>query len=265
MKKYDKKLGNPGLGEKNMEKETQEPICYDENATQRMLGGALRTAARTGNVARLTELLAAGASPRSRDERGNTALILAAKHAETECVKLLLPLANPMDTNEMSQDALMEAAACGSRSEEECAQLVALLLPLSDPMRRDSWGRSALMRATLADNAESVRVLLPLSDPKLRTIVGNSALVLAFEHGSSPEVVEALLPHSNLDDRGHRQLTAESIAQGIADLDLRAQMLALFQRERIQRALAEARGATATSAPEGAEADAAKSRKPKAL
>lgn len=116
------------------------------------------------------------------------ALGIAARVGYTDCVRLLLPLSDPLDLNSA---ALRVASRFGHT---DCVEL---LIPVSDTRLDKS---AALRYAAANGHAECVQRLIPVSDPLVH---GSNALRLAVQCGhiecvkllepvSDPEVVAVL-------------------------------------------------------------------------
>ena len=139
----------------------------------RMIDQELLNAAQAGDAAKVSELLACGADPRSENY---WALRVAADLGYSECVRLLLPASDPKAGE---SNALRVAAWNGH------AECVRMLLPGSDAK---AAGSAALRWAAKNGHAECVRLLMTASGP-LREIDG--LLEQAIEGGSAK--VAALL------------------------------------------------------------------------
>lgn len=107
-----------------------------------------------------------------RDERGTTALMLAASMRRIECVKALIPLSDPVAIDRYGCSALIAAAT------EGCVECVKALIPVSDPLVRDKEGRSALMMVVLIrGHDDCLQALLPVSDARATANDGMTALM----------------------------------------------------------------------------------------
>jgi ankyrin repeat protein len=135
---------------------------------QEELNGRLIQAARSCDVAALEKALADGAGARDDESR---ALSEAAERGHLECVRLLIPVSDPLADGSR---ALSEAAENGH---VEC---VRLLIPVSDPLARDSV---ALRWAAVKGHADCVALLLPASDPLAVGDYGLDAAGLARSRG----------------------------------------------------------------------------------
>jgi hypothetical protein len=152
------------------------------------LNEALRHAASAKDLAKLAELIAQGADPKSADSSGLTALIRAANAASVECVRLLLPLSDPMAQDRSGGVALGHAAASGS---VECVEL---LLPASDPNHQNKAGETALHFAVETRSPRLVSYLATKCDWTIEDNSGRTALALAAACKGT-ECLRALLPH----------------------------------------------------------------------
>lgn len=123
-----------------------------------------------------------------------TPLMLAAIKGHAECVKILLPLSDPLAVDLDHFSALMHAAL-GSHS--DCVEI---LLSASNPAQASTHGRNALMVAASRaahGSLECCEILLPASDPLAVNFDGRTALMMAAEHGNV-EVASLLAPVSNV-------------------------------------------------------------------
>jgi ankyrin repeat protein len=144
------------------------------------------------------ELLARGADPNARSNRGMTALIWAAYRDDEEPVHdLLTHGADPNARGPGGMTALMQAADSGSA---RCVpELLARTINVNS---RDNAGRTALMLAVswtnVRDPASGVSIVRQLllhgGDPSLRDKSGATALTLARK--TAPPAVVELLQHS---------------------------------------------------------------------
>lgn len=172
----------------------------------------LTRAVLTGCAKQLRQAIDAGADPNALFHDGTTPLMLAAQEGSAECVKLLLPLSDPLRRNSLGLTALMAAAEAGK---DWCLEL---LLPFSEPDQTDLRGRTALHFAAARNNSESARILLALCDANARDIRGHTPLFAAASRGCCA-CAKLLLPATrNLaDDQGN---TAAAVARqrGFGDL-----------------------------------------------
>lgn len=99
---------------------------------------ALDLAALVGNAAALDGLLRGGADPLAQGPDGSSALMLAAGGGRLSCAEMLLPASDPLAKDKSGCTALMQAAFWGK------AACVELLLPASDLAAVDQYGRSAM-------------------------------------------------------------------------------------------------------------------------
>lgn len=145
----------------------------------------LLDAARMGDELTIQSVLAAkpAANPKARDPLGNTALMLAAANGHPQCVKILLKPCGARWVNGEGKDALMVAAQAGH------ADCVAALIGDGMAMRVSS-----------------------------RRFGASTALTLAAAHGHS-DVVELLIPASNLDHQNKEKRTALILASMGGHLD----------------------------------------------
>ena len=112
-------------------------------------------AARIGNTAMLQEFSAAGYDLNTRDEKGYTALILAAYHGQAQAVALLLKAgADPCAQDNRGNTALMGAIFKG-----EVLIARRLLAAGCQPNQRNNAGQTAAMYAALFQRAEILQTL----------------------------------------------------------------------------------------------------------
>jgi ankyrin repeat protein len=137
------------------------PTAAPVSATTAVQGGDLNRylfdAARSGDTDVLKSLLARGVPVDARDERGSTALILAAYYGHADAVRALLAAGAAPDLGDSARGntALMGALFKG---EIECARLL-LADPRSDVDARNAAGQTAAMFAALFGRAELVEAL----------------------------------------------------------------------------------------------------------
>jgi len=167
-----------------------------DEATER-----LNTAASLGAANGVSASLADGADALWADDCGRDALMRATNAGSASCVKILLPLSNPLRADNWGGTALAHAAASGS---VEC---VALLLPVSDSRHADQAGHTALHIAVVGDKPEIIGLLAPASDCAAEDARGRDALALAA-FNARPECLRALLPFSNANRRNADGMTA---------------------------------------------------------
>jgi len=156
--------------------------------TQDQLRSKMVRAAWDGNLARLTELMAAAEEPSlfniSTSGEG-TPLMSAAEGGHVDCVRALLPRSNPRARDEDGDTALIVAAFSNA---VEC---VAALASVSDANAVDSDGKTALLWAASRENKGILDILIPLSDLETRDNDGRTALLVAIAHNDLA-VVKAL-------------------------------------------------------------------------
>jgi uncharacterized protein len=112
-------------------------------------------AARTGNVPMLKEFIASKYDLNARDERGYTALILAAYHGNDDAVKLLIGAgADPCAADAHGNTALMGAIFKG-----EIGIGRQLLNAKCNPNQRNAAGQTAVMYAALFGRLEIMQGL----------------------------------------------------------------------------------------------------------
>ena len=129
-------------------------------------GFALASLCARGDAEGLRSLLFSGAALNAADL--SRALLLAARKGRSECVALLIPLADPMAGE---SEALRLAAMRGH------AKCVSILIPHSNPKAMDS---QALCWAFKGRHIECIELLTPVSDPLSMRFFATSS---AQEHG----------------------------------------------------------------------------------
>lgn len=195
-----------------------------------------RTALLLATLARRADcvvfLLSKGADARKVGPDGRTALVIAAANGDLDCLRLLLPVSDPMELSLGGYSALIHAVVAGSApcvaallpalqkaapqqfaaskrrallmamhvKVPECAALLAdreacRELGLS-PRPESSADETALMTAAGNGSIDWIRLLLPFSDTLQTNSRGDTALMLAAAGGHSVCVAE-LLPKSD--------------------------------------------------------------------
>jgi hypothetical protein len=161
---------------------------------QASLNDRLRQAAAGGDLPALIQALEDGADAKEDD---SWALLEAAQNGHGECVKLLIPVSDPL----ARQSYALRWAAYGG-----CADCVKLLIPVSDPMEHESL---ALFEAARCGHVDCVRMLIAVSDPLARNSV---ALRWAAVKGQA-DCVALLLPASDPLAVGDDGLAAAGLAK----------------------------------------------------
>lgn len=141
------------------------------------------------------------------DAYGSTLLMRALKTRQLSLALRIMPFSDASQKNEKGWTALMLAADLGL---DECARA---LLPLSDPNACDPNQMTALMHAAKNGHEECVKILLQAADPLAKNKLGATALMIAagWIH---PGCVEVLIPHSDLSAANSEGTTALMIAAG---------------------------------------------------
>ncbi|WP_042860795.1 ankyrin repeat domain-containing protein [Dickeya sp. NCPPB 3274] len=149
--------------------------ALNERQVQNQLNQYLWDAARTGNDAVIREFISAGYNLNTRDEKGYTAVILAAYHGHYDTVSLLLDHgADPCQQDNRGNTALMGAAFKG---ELKIARL--LLAAKCNPDTRNNAGQTAAMYASLFQRAEILKALQEQgADMNATDAMGNSVQAL---------------------------------------------------------------------------------------
>ncbi len=148
-------------------------------------------AAAAGNYPAIVELAKTDCNLTATNERGDTALHLAAGAGHLQCVRLLLPGSNPRATN-INGDTPLHLAVKGDHV--QCARL---LLPDSDLLAENGEGNSAIFAAARARSKPCVRLLVENLDPRAPDSMGLTPLMWAARCGWS-DLVEALMPLSDV-------------------------------------------------------------------
>src|SRR5471032_1285503 len=139
------------------------------------------------NVVRLKALAAEGVDPNQTlpTPGGLTALMLAAKKGNLECVAFLASISAPNTMSSFGRTALWTAALISD------VKMVELLLKTENARLADRFGETPLMRAARNGHPECVRLLLPRSDPNAQNKDGETALhILAHARKDSEESVK---------------------------------------------------------------------------
>ncbi|WP_033570533.1 ankyrin repeat domain-containing protein [Dickeya undicola] len=149
--------------------------ALNEHQVQSQLNQYLWDAARTGNDAVIREFISVGYNLNTRDEKGYTAVILAAYHGHYDTVSLLLDHgADPCQQDNRGNTALMGATFKG---ELKIARL--LLAAKCSPNTRNNAGQTAAMYASLFQRAEILKALQEQgADMKATDAMGNSVQAL---------------------------------------------------------------------------------------
>ncbi|MGM3172931.1 ankyrin repeat domain-containing protein [Dickeya lacustris] len=129
--------------------------AHDEQALQAQLNRYLWDAARSGNNAMMAEFIRAGYNLNTADEKGYSAVILAAYHGHDDTLALLLAHgADPCQQDKRGNTALMGAIFKG---ELKIAQR--LMAATCNPNLRNHVGQTAAMYASLFQRSEILTAL----------------------------------------------------------------------------------------------------------
>lgn len=173
------------------------------------LNRRLLHAAELGDCQAIEEALAGGARV------APIALQKAALGGHESCVRRLIPLTDPLDSDSL---ALRWAAGNGHSA------CVSLLIPVSDPLAQDSL---ALRWSAEAGHALCVRLLLPFSDAR----ADNSQALYWAAHYGNAECVALLLPQSDPTAIWGEESTAAEVARNNGFNDI-ANMIDAFAQAR---------------------------------
>lgn len=147
-----------------------------------------------GNLARVSALLADGASVNAKTKSGLTALSVATIRGETAIARLLIERGASLDARDKSGtqatpgNAAIHWAAIYGRTEI----LKTLLEHGMVPDQRDRNGKTLLMLAAENGHLQTVQFLLERgADPNAKSLMGETPSVCA-ERSGKPEVMEAI-------------------------------------------------------------------------
>ncbi|KAL0027207.1 hypothetical protein WJX77_003771 [Trebouxia sp. C0004] len=139
---------------------------------------AMHNAAREGNVAELTKLLAQGSSASTRDKHSRQPLHLSAWAGQLECCKVLI--AEGADKGAAAMDDTTALHFAAQKGHAEIARF--LLNEGASVNGKTRKGMTALMFASQSGNAELVKLLIKRkADPASKNKNGKSAADLARE------------------------------------------------------------------------------------
>lgn len=155
-----------------------------------------------------------------QDERGDTALAIAARRGSVEILRALADKSDPKILNDAGQSALMQAAQ-GARlgPRKECVEI---MLDVCDPAQRDHLGRSALeMAIVVAAAAMDMSSLFHLDNEQnplgavealaratqLSTAASNGEVFSAFAHSMGNEEIGRLVERLALVQRENIEIS----------------------------------------------------------
>lgn len=274
-------------------------LDHQPHPQRRELDLALAKAARNGLSDAARELIAQGARGMTDCGDGMTALMLAASLPNADCVKLLLPVSDPLAQDRVSgRTPLMIAALHGRFSSVEA------LLPVSNPREKDRAGDTALIFAAGNGRLDVLELLLPVSDAAKRNAThfdalacavastgpdivqcarllaplcdarrspGNWTPLMTAAHRGNVEIAQILIPHSDVEAALPDGATALSLALRLGHAECARAILDAIQEKAAQTeslelraALSPANLATACATEDGAQSAPA-SRKPRVL
>lgn len=193
----------------------------DDDGYTNPLHMLLIAAARAGDAAECSRLMAIGADPKARS---SAALHLAAGRGHADCLRLLIPVSAPKSND---SEALYIAAANGQ------AESVRLLIPVSEPKDRRS---RALLVSAQRGHAECAKLLLPASESLAQNCL---PLQAAIRRGHAA-ILSAMLDHepSSLDALKKMGLsTLLSHAISLGHMDVAARLSSIIDRQAIASTL----------------------------
>ena len=167
----------------------EEQSAAKKKAEQDEKDSNLRSWVRKGNIAKIRDLLAAGANPNAANDNGVTALMLAALRGYLEIAKVLIDAgANPNAANDNGVPALIYAVEQGH------PEIVKMLLAVgANPNAKKSSSWTTLMGAVWHGHLEITKILLDAgANPNATRDNGTTALGVAAWHGHL-EVAKMLL------------------------------------------------------------------------
>lgn len=168
----------------------------------------MQQSALDGNLQEVSRLLKESANPHAkRAESGETALILAAKKGYLEVLKELLPVSNP------EHDGLWGRAfdVAVEKQHFACARYLA---PYTDINKENIHGKTPLIESVIWQKEPCVDFLLALGADANRVegICQRTPLMVAAHHGYNTHILNALLPHSNINAQDNQGNTALGLA-----------------------------------------------------
>lgn len=162
-----------------------------------LLAKALNDAAKSGDVTKAQEAIAAGAQPDARDEDGLTALHYAAESGQTNIIQLLITLGTNVNVQDMQGCTPLYVAA-----ENGHADVVRVLITegQADVNAVNYEGFMPLYVAAENGHVDVVRVLITEGHANANTIAnqGFTALQIAAENGHA-DVVHVLITEGHAD------------------------------------------------------------------
>lgn len=142
----------------------------------------LIAAVKGGDAARVETLLAAGASPDARDEKGITVLALAAARGNVDLVKILMRHGADVHAKDQSAAASPVVWHTAAQGADETLRL--LLQAGAGVNETDAKGVTPLMGAAFFGNPWTLPVLIAAKpDLEARSLKGETALMLAAQGG----------------------------------------------------------------------------------
>ncbi|MBU2978742.1 ankyrin repeat domain-containing protein [Alteromonas sp. C1M14] len=159
-------------------------VAFTSHADSKL--DALKTqyfdAARAGNQTVLQAFYQAGLDANVADNKGYTALILAAYHGHSDTVTFLI---NQAHANPCQEDARGNTALMGAIFKGHVSVAKQLVFADCDVDETNAQGQTALMFASLFDRTDIVETLLAEgADPQHKDKSGNSVADIALSQGN---------------------------------------------------------------------------------
>ena len=163
-------------------------ILFSDTAHSESLTDELISASKSGNAAKVQELIAKGVNVNEKDEYGSTAIIYSVAADSDDCVKLLT--ANGADVN--SKNIVGETPLTIASKKGRIKIVKTLLESDADPNLKGKYGWTALMNAVVPGHVDVVKELLSKgADPGIKNDSGTTAIMIA-EKLKKPEMIELL-------------------------------------------------------------------------
>ena len=181
--------------------------------TPRGVNNLLRQAAHNGDLSTIKQL-ATSLRANSKDQLGNTALILAAKSGHTACVDTLMAFSNLCASNLRGETALMWAAASGH------TEICKILANKKTCAQADIDGNTPLILAAFGGHSDCIEILIPLSDLNARLHTNGLNALMAASANNHRESAQMLALISDIHAVNSQGLTASEISKSLGFFDL---------------------------------------------